>query len=133
MRTLCEYVHAYMYVNICTHTRKLGVHNCKPGVQVCRHTPTHIPTDLHTHTYAPTHQHTYVYMYVYAHTVYLNPPMVSFTHIKLTCKQDTNTDMYVFVCTHFVYTYSVFVYIYVQVYTHTHTRTNPNMHTYICI
>ena len=123
MRTLCEYVHAYMYVNIYTHTRKLGVHNCKPVVHTCKHIPTHIPIYLHTHTYPPTHKHRYVYTYTYTHTVYLNPPMVSFTctymyknlhtRIKLICKQDTNTDVYVFVYTHFVYTHSVFSYIYV--------------------
>jgi len=151
MRTLCEYVHAYMYVNICTHTCKLGVHTTVNlvymHVNTYPHTCQYIYTLIHTfkylrthmwswrayiqvytHTYVNSYAHTvsfhiYVYTCVYIHThvhtqirvhvclcahsvsesthgvfhVYMHMYIYLHTHIKFICKQDTSTDMYVFV------------------------------------
>jgi len=74
MRTLCEYAHAYIHVNICTHTCQLGVHTslnlvymyvniythtcsfcvyicryihtktCKFSVHICKHIYRHLQT-----------------------------------------------------------------------------------------
>jgi len=61
MTSLCEYVHAYMYVNICTHTCKLGVHTTVNlvymHVNTFPHTCQYIYTLIHTFKYLRTRRH----------------------------------------------------------------------------
>ena len=99
-------VYTNTYVNSYTHTVSFHIY-----VYTCVYIHTHAQTQIRVHVCLCAHSvsesthglfHVYMRIYIYLHT-----------HIKLIGKQDTNTDMYVFVCTHFVSTHGVSSYIYV--------------------
>ena len=94
---------------------------CKVGVHICKHIHTYVNSYTHTvschiyiytSVYMHTHAQTQIRMYVFlcAHNVsvsthgvfrvYMYKCTHIHTHIKHTCKQDTNTDMNARICIH---------------------------------